>query len=55
MKETQLFGLLFPSHLDLLPILENIREKYDIFEKVTFLSFRRRIDSGGLLVAPAMF
>jgi len=32
MKETQLFGKLLPSHPDILPILEEIREKYQIPE-----------------------
>lgn len=30
MKESELFDKLFPGHPDLLPILESIREKYDI-------------------------
>ena len=30
MKETQLFGKILPTHPDILPILEEIREKYQI-------------------------
>lgn len=32
MKETKLFGNIFPAHPDFLPILEHIREKYNIPE-----------------------
>ena len=32
MKESELFGKLFPGHPDLLPIIESIKEKYDIPE-----------------------
>jgi hypothetical protein len=30
MKETELLGKLLPGHLDIFPIIENIREKYQI-------------------------
>ena len=32
MKETELLGTLMPPHPDILPIIENIREKYQIPE-----------------------
>jgi hypothetical protein len=32
MKETKLLGKLMPGHPDLFPIIENIREKYQIPE-----------------------
>jgi len=30
MKETKLIGKLLPTHSDILPILEDVREKYNI-------------------------
>jgi len=32
MKESELVGKLLPGHPDLLPIIENFREKYQISE-----------------------
>ena len=32
MNETELLGELFPSHPDIIPIIQNIREKYQIPE-----------------------
>jgi hypothetical protein len=32
MNEAELLGELFPSHPDIIPIIQNIREKYEIPE-----------------------